>query len=84
MIDTPKRRFWQIHLSTAVVLMFASGTLLWANLNISIETKVSPWRDLTGTETGLSTWSNAFQGFPFKDTMVFGNHYRQVAHNTSL
>ena len=25
MPDTPRRRFWQIHLSTAVVLMFVSG-----------------------------------------------------------
>jgi len=27
-----KRRFWQIHLSTAVVLMFVAGGLLWLNL----------------------------------------------------
>src|SRR5258708_1341791 len=27
-----KRRFIQIHLSTAIVLMFAAGGLLWANL----------------------------------------------------
>jgi len=31
MIDTPKRRFWQIHLSTAVVLMLVSGAFLGAN-----------------------------------------------------
>jgi uncharacterized protein (DUF2062 family) len=34
--DTPqppsKRRFFQIHLSTAVVLMFVAGGLMWANL----------------------------------------------------
>ena len=29
-----KRHFWQIHLSTAVVLMFVSGCLLWGNFKI--------------------------------------------------
>jgi len=28
-----KRRFFQIHLSTAIVLMFAGGGLIWANVN---------------------------------------------------
>lgn len=28
----PKRRFWQIHLSTAIVTMFVAGGLLWANI----------------------------------------------------
>jgi len=32
MIDTSKRRFWQIHLSTAVVLMFVAGALLYCNV----------------------------------------------------
>jgi len=27
-----KRRWFQIHLSTAVVLMFVAGGLLWANM----------------------------------------------------
>jgi hypothetical protein len=30
-MPNPKRRFWQIHLSTAVVLMFASGIVLMVN-----------------------------------------------------
>jgi hypothetical protein len=29
--EKPKRRFWQIHLSTAIILMFVAGALLWAN-----------------------------------------------------
>jgi len=33
MIDTPKRRFWQIHLSTAVMLMFVASAMLWFNVN---------------------------------------------------
>lgn len=31
MSDTPERRYWQIHLSTAIILMFVGGSLLWAN-----------------------------------------------------
>ena len=32
MSDNPKRRFWQIHLSTAVVLMFVTGSILCLNV----------------------------------------------------
>lgn len=32
---TAKRRFWQIHLSTAVVLMFFGAAILWLNLQPS-------------------------------------------------
>src|SRR5438105_4088179 len=32
MTDSPKRRWFQIHLSTAIVLMFVAGGLLWMNL----------------------------------------------------
>jgi len=31
MSDKPRRRFFQIHLSTAIVLSFVAGGLLWAN-----------------------------------------------------
>jgi hypothetical protein len=37
LIDTPKRRFWQIHLSTAVVLMFVAALILFVNLRIHRE-----------------------------------------------
>ena len=29
MSEKPKRRFFQIHLSTAIVLMFVAGGLMW-------------------------------------------------------
>jgi hypothetical protein len=29
--DKPKRKFWQFHLSTAILVMIASGPLLWLN-----------------------------------------------------
>ena len=32
MSDKPPRRFWQVHLSTAIVLMFVAGALLLANM----------------------------------------------------
>lgn len=32
MSDTPKRRFWQIHLSTILLMSFAAAGLLGANL----------------------------------------------------
>jgi hypothetical protein len=37
MTDTPptKRRFWQIHLSTAVVMMVLASLLVWANVRVS-------------------------------------------------
>jgi len=31
-MSEPKRRWFQIHLSTAVVLMFVAGGMLWSNL----------------------------------------------------
>jgi hypothetical protein len=34
MIDTPKRRFWQIHLSTAVVLLIVASVMLWFLLDV--------------------------------------------------
>ena len=33
MSDKSNRRFWQIHLSTAIVLMFVAGGLIWANVS---------------------------------------------------
>src|SRR3954471_772161 len=37
---TPKPRFFQIHLSTAVVLMLVAGVLVWANFD---QQKPSEW-----------------------------------------
>src|ERR1041385_2351733 len=36
MSDTPKRRFWQFRLSTAVVLMLIASSLLMANVGGSL------------------------------------------------
>jgi len=34
MSEKPWRRFLQIHLSTAIVLMFAAGLILWLNMRV--------------------------------------------------
>jgi hypothetical protein len=46
-----KRRWFQIHLSTAIVLMFITSALLWANLQLQNEP--------------LHTRGNEMYGFPF-------------------
>ncbi|MCY3021957.1 MAG: hypothetical protein NTW87_23340 [Planctomycetota bacterium] len=46
MSDAPKKRTWfQFHLSTAVVLMFVAGGLMWANLCAKV--------------CGMETWDSA-------------------------
>ena len=37
MNDKPKRRFWQIHLSTAVLMTLVAGFCLWFNIETSID-----------------------------------------------
>jgi hypothetical protein len=36
----PRRARFQIHLSTAIVLMFVAGFFIWANVNAFVVTKV--------------------------------------------
>lgn len=36
MSDKPKRAWFQIHLSTAIVLMFVAGGLMWANSTVAM------------------------------------------------
>ena len=39
MIEQPKKRArLQVHLSTAIILMFAAGALMWANIRLQIVT----------------------------------------------
>ena len=35
MTDKPRRAWFQLHLSTAIVMMFVAGGLLWANLIVT-------------------------------------------------
>jgi hypothetical protein len=36
MTDMPKRHFWQLHLSTAILAMFASGAMLYVNTQMKV------------------------------------------------
>jgi hypothetical protein len=40
MVEQRPRRLWQIHLSTAIVMMFVSGAFIWANVRHSSTTGV--------------------------------------------
>ena len=40
MADMPKRRFWQIHLSTAIVMMFVASVLVGLNWGGGQEYKI--------------------------------------------
>src|SRR5882724_9345134 len=47
----PRRARFQIHLSTAIVLMFVAGGLIWANARVRTETfrhspEVNPWKEI--------------------------------------
>ena len=47
MSEKAGRRFWRIHLSTAVLLMFVAGLCLWANIgyrNFGETSDFNPWR----------------------------------------
>ncbi|MCY3018537.1 MAG: hypothetical protein NTW87_05840 [Planctomycetota bacterium] len=70
---TPRKRpFFQFHLSTAVVLMFVAGVLLWANLQTPLKSFVMlgrgspPFQNLSPVvSVHHGTTTNA-QGFPFE------------------
>lgn len=38
-MNTPRRNWLQIHLSTAIILMFAAGGILWANTRAQVRYK---------------------------------------------
>src|SRR5438445_5917 len=73
-----KRRWFQFHLSTAVVLMFVAGGLMWANTRVDDSTVVSTWSDPATGSTGLSVWVRRYAGWPCAlQTETFGNNYPQ-------
>jgi hypothetical protein len=53
----PRRARFQVHLSTAIVLMFVSGALMWANTNPRITLRFYP---------GMSVCSHYDYGWPFE------------------
>lgn len=73
MSDLPKRRWFQIHLSTAVALMFVSGVLLWANL---VPHKTVLYE---GSHDGIKAWSLRY-GWP---TPYCSGHYFELPEGPS-
>ena len=70
MTEPPPRKPFQIHLSTAIVMMFVAGGLIWANL--FNKTRCGPIRlYYNGGYTDYSsvlpdkTWTYPTYGFPF-------------------
>jgi len=67
----PTRRFWQIHLSTAVMLMFVAGGLLWLNFNARFlgNTVIQPSDSRLLTPIEVPAMSQVYvQGFPWNAT----------------
>ncbi len=60
----PRRRSFQIHLSTAIVLMFVSGLLIWANVQIG-------WRYYRAFDN--IEWDDIEHGWP-SSALEFHSH----------
>jgi hypothetical protein len=49
-----KRRFWQIHLSTAIVMILAAGLVLWFTVGRSLGPRQSDWVEHAGLAARIS------------------------------
>jgi hypothetical protein len=63
-----KRRFWQLHLSTAVLLMFGAGGFLWLN---SFPHRFYPWADMPENYFYQYGWPTVFYTDP-EPALVMG------------
>src|SRR5690349_8032236 len=59
---TQPRRWFQIHLSTAVLLMLTASLLLWLNLRLASRVETIHWRGATTRGVDYITWYS--YGFP--------------------
>jgi hypothetical protein len=65
----PRRARFQVHLSTAIVLMFAAGGLMWLNVDIHSDCKFFGW------PYDVVAWSDAYCLFDnAPDAIVLGHH----------
>jgi len=63
MSDAPKKRPWfQYHLSTAIVLQFVAGGLMWANMRVR----------RTGTAYWDEIWQQPYRDPPDRNVTLFG------------
>jgi|SRR5579862_60054 len=78
MATVPRRGRFQIHLSTAVVLMFVAGGIIWANVRLSIYGIYGwPWAAIW---SDVPIWKRkpaitVATGVPFPSDMTFKNVY---------
>lgn len=68
----PRRKRFQIHLSTAIVLMFAAGGLMWANLIPRIATVVYRF-ELHGESGFVAPVESKEYGWPFVHFLSYEN-----------
>ncbi|MBI3830349.1 MAG: hypothetical protein HY291_12585 [Planctomycetes bacterium] len=72
MSEPRKRRWFQIHLSTALIAMFAAATLLYLNVSESFSHEIYTWNYKEGWYTGVLVrgWPYQYEvdgGFPWDD-----------------
>ena len=72
MSELPPRKRFQIHLSTAIVLMFVAGGLIWANTEWQFE--FDQHSGIDGPQPGLGWPCIAF--IPAQDVRYGGMFYR--------
>ena len=65
MSEQPKRRWFQFHLSTAIVLMFVAGGLLWLNMRPPTQ-----WLEKDGLNQQLVCCRGS--GWPVAKTAYYG------------
>ncbi len=64
----PKPRFFQIHLSTAVVLMLVAGVLVWANARQEVVPE-APTSQLRAWQPA-SAYAWSFYGWPYRGLKI--------------
>ena len=73
MSDKPRRAWFQIHLSTAIVLMFVAGGLLWANVVYRVDPSFAFAHDGARIELHVQGWPLHFDEYTIpsfrKDTV---------------
>ena len=62
MTDKPRSPWFQLHLSTATVLMFVAGGLLWANVRVTKASQLVHFRSVNGPGEETIIWFS--KGFP--------------------